>query len=94
MLAVPVTWTMLAKQECSSGLFDPGGPPCPEPQAQYGLGILLVIAAVVLVFGVFWWWGMKRRYREGRKFMPQIWLLAIGGSVLLVGAVTALVVLT
>jgi hypothetical protein len=93
MLRVPGVWTTLAKHDCSSGRFDPGGPPCPEPQVQYGLAIMLVIAAVVLVLAALWWWGMKRRYRQGRKLLPQIWLLAIGPPVLILGALTLFLVL-
>ena len=90
---VPAIWTLLADQDCSSGRFDPGGPPCPEPQVQVGLGIMLVIAVVVLALAALWWWGMKRRFREGRKLLPQVWLLLIGASVLTLAVVTLLLVL-
>jgi hypothetical protein len=88
-----VIWTVIANQDCSGGRFSHGGRPCPEPQVQYGVGLMAVIGVGVLALGALWWWGVTRRYGTERKALPQVWLLLIGWLLLAIGAVVALFVL-
>lgn len=93
MWAVSMIPTVFASQDCSSGRFGPGGRPCPEPQIQYGVGLIVVIGVVALALAALWWWAVMRRYRPGQRLLPRVWWLLIGWSVLGAGAVGALFVL-
>jgi hypothetical protein len=93
MWPVSVIGTVLASRDCSGGRFGGGGPPCPEPQVQYGVGLMAVIGVVALALGALWWWGVTRLHRTDRRALPQMWLLLIGWSLLAIGAVVALFVL-
>jgi hypothetical protein len=93
MWAVLMMPTVVASQDCSSGRFGPGGRPCPEPQIQYGVGVLVFVGVVALPLAALWWWAVMHRYRPGQRLLPRVWWLLTGWSVLGVGAIGALFVL-